>query len=321
MVTLVIGSMTFWGCSAVPQCAGGLGSQYLMAEYRIGAESARTAPAEVSETPAYLAQRTGIRKVAIRFPDTCHDAGAANVSGKSAEGSGGTTIFKSRCGVWLGELERAFSANGFIVYSSDAVHQQEKLGKSAYVAAADLGADVVIMFNSLEAPDVRAGGLAGTRFLYFKSNEKGEELGPQALDDATRTYLRTFIKQRKEPKGAEPVVALASILDATAILAKPLGNAQPGESIWFYRRTVTRPLKSTGSMKFLFSRTDDKAQWTITMPDLPPSALPPPPPPVSEEVSVTSTSDISDPYATERLVVVRASATDFVNRFSGKVTK
>ncbi len=309
------------GCQGLPNCSTvaikETPVEYVLAEYRIGSEAARKTPAEVSETPAYKVERPNIKKVAIRFPDSCHEAGAAAVTGKAGDASG-TTIFKSRCGVWLGELERSLSTNGFIVYSSDAVHQLEKQGKSAYVAAAELGADVVIMFNSLEAKDVKAGGLAGTRFLYFKSNENGEELGPLALPETTRSYFRTFIKMRKEPKGAEPVVALAAILDATAILAKPMGTAAAGESIWFYRRSMTTPLKSAGSMRFLFAHVVGNEQWMVAAPNIPAPPEPPPPPPSAEDVSMSSTADVADAYAVERLGLVRESAMDFVGRFAGK---
>ena len=310
-------------CRGVPNCVEtpkAVDVEYVLAEYRIGSESARMTPAEVSDTPAYKTERPNIKKIAIRFPDSCHEAGAAVVTGKAGEANG-TTIFKSNCGVWLGELERSLSASGFIVYSSDAVHQLEKQGKSAYVAAAELGADVVIMFNSLEAKDVKAGTLAGTRFLYFKSNEKGEEGPALPLPETLRAYFRTFIKARKEPKGAEPVVALAAILDATAILAKPMGSAAAGESIWFYRRSMTRPLKSAGSMRFLFARTATSEQWLVAAPDLPTVREAPPPPPSSEDVSMSATTDVSDAYAVERLALVRESATDFVARFAGKNPK
>lgn len=336
------------GCQGLPNCRVSAVKtadvEYVLAEYRIASQAARTVPAEVTDTPAYRVERPNIKKVAIRFPDSCHEAGAAEVTGKS--NAGGTTIFKSRCGVWLGELERSLSGSGFIVYSSDAVHQLEKQGKSAYVAAAELGADLVIQFNSLEATDVKAGGLAGTRFLYFKSNEKGEELGPLALPDATRSYFRTFIKQRMEPKGAEPVVALAAILDATAILAKPMGAAAAGESIWFYRRSLTKPLESAGSMRFLFARAPQPPpapgatvapgaggfgglagggfaggsapEWLVAAPDIPAPLQPPPPPAASEDVSTSSSGDVVDHFAVQRLALVRESAGDFVARFAGK---
>ena len=107
------------------------------------------------------------------------------------------------------------------------------------------------------------GAEGGASFKYFESNAKGDRGTPLALDDATRAQFREFAKSTTGGDiVANQVIALSSSLDSTGIVTTT------GESIWFYRRTVTIPTTTQQGMRFLFARLENNA-WTPAKPEIP----------------------------------------------------
>ncbi len=103
------------------------------------------------------------------------------------------------------------------------------------------------------------------------------------------------------------VNALSATLDASAILAAT------GESVWFYRWGVTKPLSTRRDTRFLLRGRG--VHWRPVKPDLP---LPPPPPPELASRDVVShprDAHGQDPLQAARFELVKRVAQDFVGNF------
>ena len=288
---------------------------WALVEYRTGAESGRAPKVEISKTKAYDDFRTAKLggasplPVGIRLPEQCLNEAVSQVSGVT---KGDKTIFQTTCGVWLAEIERALARTNFRVISWDVLHKREKQkGLSTYEAAKELGAEVVFVFNTLETGELKAGGKVGTTFKYFASDHLGQRGQPLALDDATRAQMRDYAaKSAGGAPTAARVVALSATLDSTAIVTST------GESFWFYRRTVTIPTEATSGMRFLFARTP-MSPWQPARPYIP-QVMPTVARPnvATEDVSASEIiAEASDPFAAEKLQLVREGAADFVRSF------
>ncbi len=317
------------GCtSAVPHCTPievpvveGPHIDYALIEYRSGGEQGKPPQVEISDTAAYRNEHTNFHAAAIRLPDSCLATTAAGATGISSAGNT-QNILSTACGVWLSELERSLTQNGFRVFSWDALRGLERQKNlSPYEAGRQLGAEVVFVFNSLDASPVRAGGQTGASFKYFNSDAKGDRLSPLALDDTTRQQFRDFAKTYgggETPGGA--IVALSSTLDSTAIITGTDEQRQrgvtAGESIWFYRRTVTIPIRSKTGKRFLFAKLAGSG-WMPARPELPPVAAVAQLPQVKTEdvVETQTAAAVEDAYAAERLELIRTAAADFVTKF------
>jgi hypothetical protein len=325
VATATLAALAGTGCtSGVPRCkappppAAVARAEYALMEYRAGGELGRPPKIEIQDTPTYRDKRAGFGVAAIRLPDSCEQESAASVGGLSAKDRT-KTILATQCGVWLAELERALTSAKFRVISWDALRGMERQKSlSPYEAGKVLGADIVFVFNSLDASPVKAGASAGASFKYFVSDARGAKGPPLALDDQTRAMFKDFAKRAAGGDGgdAQQVVALSSSLDSTAI-PTGLNDAKiGGESIWFYRRTVTLPIKTTKGMRFLFGRMPFGA-WQPAAPWVPPQmAVPQGPRLQTEDVTESQVSgSVDDAYAAERLELIRAAATDFVDKF------
>jgi hypothetical protein len=334
------------GCAnGLPQCKA-LGADYLLVEYRAGGDFNTAPKVEVNETPGYKTRHTSLRSAAIRAPNECSNQTAAQASGLAPATD---TILKTTCGVYLKEFESALAKAGFRVFSWDAVQQLERTRGSTYEAAKSLGADVVFIFNSAEVPEIRAGAASAARARYFHSNERGEPGEPfvSAADDPVRAYMHDFVKGHMPSTDAAnaPPVALACTVDVTAVwvagdapaaapVPAPVAGAAPspapgaapappapaqasaaqGESIWFYRRTETKPLKQSDGRRFLFAGLEGQYAPVrpvgLAEPDKPQTAY------SSEDVEAMA-RDVAekDPYQRDKLDLIRIAATDFVERF------
>lgn len=303
--------------------------EYVLVEYRQGVEA--TPPqVEVKATPRYDDVRTKIHSVAIRLPDSCLNEAASQVSGVSQHTE---TIFQTTCGPWLSEIEKALANAGYQVFSWDALWKLEKQENlSTYNAGKKLGADIVFVFNSLEAGDIKSGSALKTTLKYSVSNGRGEVLGPKLLDEDTRRGFGAFVegvlRQGDQAKG---VVALSSVLDSTAVLTgnnERVGDKAAGESIWFYRRAVIFPMQRNSGMRFLFARllacpdcatpspTLQQEPWKPTRREVAVSPAVIAPPRLSAEDTVQdATATALDPYKAERLQLIRAGAQAFVQSF------
>lgn len=325
LIALLLGSgcnQTLADCACLdttrPGCAP-LTHDFLLVEAHQGASLASRPKIEVSLTPAYDTSRAASGVAAIRLPDSCLNSTAAQVSGDTRETQ---AIAQTLCGVWLAELEKALVKAHFRVVSWDALRGLERSKNlPAYKAAEELGADVLFLFNSVEASNVAPGGKAGSKLQYFRSNDRGEAGEPYPMSEAERQPVRSGVDAVMQtlaaPSSADAstagVTALSATLDATAVLTKS------GESVWFYRNRTLKPLQATIGRKFLFVRYMDA--WHLTRRNLPPQAVMAPAPEVlsAEDSSQTTIGASRDPFAVERLELVRTVASDFVDRYrSGK---
>jgi hypothetical protein len=332
VLCMLLAAGSLMGCrTTLPDCRPAAVPEYALVEYRFGGELGRTPSVEVSQTPTYDQQRTQFAVAAVRLPDSCLNEGAARVSGVASQAQ---SILQTHCGPWLGEIERALVRAKFRVMSWDAVWKLEKQENlSTYNAAKELGAEIVFVFNSLEAADVTAGAIKTVSYKYFQSDSHGERGAPLPLDDAARAAFRSYVSTAVGGEAqARSVVALSSVLDVTAIMT---GS---GESIWFYRRAVVVPTVAQNGMRLLFARVrpgDDSPgvcpsaenaaecealgrarQWLPTVPEIQASVAAPVAPVLrTEDVSTSSVGPASDPYASERLAIIRAGAEHFVSSF------
>lgn len=290
-------------------------AEYVLVEYRTGAEIAKAPEVEVRDTPQYKELREQVKAAAIRLPDSCLNEGASEVTGVSKQAQ---TIFQTTCGPWLSEIEKALSAAGFRVFSWDALRKLEKeKNMSTYTAGKELGADIVFVFNSLEAGDIKGGATSQGKFRYFSADAQGNALAPKPLDDQTRAAFKGLAQSvLKADFDAEQVLALSSIVDATAVAT---GS---GESVWFYRRTVTIPVQSNAGMKFLFGRylLGDRPldAWVPVPPERPQTLVQTGPAPVQMSTEDTVQSSVGtqvDPFRARRLELIRTGAAEFVSAF------
>lgn len=306
-------------CEAVSQAP----VSYVLAEFSLDAQY-NTAPpkVEVNETPTYTARRNSLKTAAIRMPDNClHDV-AGKATGLAANAQ---TILSTDCGVYLKEIETALAKSGFRVFSWDALHQLEHTkGIPTYAAAKELGADVVFIFNSLDVASINSGAESGSKIRYFQSNAQGRPLEPLVTkeDDTSRAFFHDFVRAHTNaPSAADaPPTALSCVLDATAVIVNLDTSSgalekQAGESIWFFRRAVTFPLRLSSEKRFLFASAG--GAWAPVKPE----GLPTEPGKQnysSEDVEHTSrAASTQDPYQAEKLALMQAAAKEFVERFRG----
>jgi hypothetical protein len=289
-------------------------NDFLLIDALQGAALSSKPKIEVSQTPVYAEKRAASGVAAIRLPDSCLNSTAGQVTGESKETQ---AIAQTQCGVWLAELEKALVKAQFRVVSWDALRGLERSENlPAYKAAEKLGADVLFLFNSVEASDVAPGGKAGSRLRYYRSNERGERLEPYPMTDAQRTPLRISVEgvmqQLARPTVADAstmnVTALAATIDATAVLT------HSGESIWFYRNRTVKPLQATIGREFLFVKYMNT--WNLTRREMPKAIMIPQAEVLSsEDSSQTTIGAVRDPFAVQRLDLVRTVAQDFVDRY------
>jgi hypothetical protein len=302
------------GCALDPENPGCKAAEPVKVEYALAeAQSAYTAgkksSVEISDTPTYRDARQTLATAAIRLPDSCLNDSAATVRGDAQV----QTIAQTQCGVWLSELEKALVHARFRVVSWDALHGLEQSKRlPAYEAAKELGADVLFLFNSLEVSEVQPGSESVSRIEYFRSDERGGKGVPFAMTDYERSALREVVKGKMKIASQASVgkaVALSSTLDSTAV------TTSSGESMWFYRNTAAEPLIDSSGQAFLFARYQGRWFLAHRATDAQPLLAPVAPTVSAVDVDEQSTASTKDPYAVQRLSLVRAVAQDFVGRF------
>lgn len=218
-VAMATASLLFAGCS----------NHYLLSSQFVASSQAGKAP-EIIETPFYLAERSNIRTVAVRAPDSCSNRTADEATG-SATNRG--TILQTNCGVEMAEIEKALAKMGYRVISWKVLAREMSKEKSANDIAAALGAEVLFQINSLEKSQKTLGKDARWERKYYQSNDAGAKLEERAFDDPTRSHFKRLYLDSFENR--IDLRRLAVTLDANAVFVKS------GESIWYYRWTHTDP--------------------------------------------------------------------------------
>ncbi len=291
---------------------------YVRVDYQGQRATGGESPAEITDTPAYRQSLPTYKTVALRVPNTCLTDTAARATGSATTGR---LILTTSCGIWLKELESALSNAGYRVISWDALHRAESAGDmSTYSAAAKLGADVVFLINSLESNPTTLKDAGKMKLSFAQSNAAGDNLGPIGLDDQRLEWLKQYVTTRTDPtkRQADGVAAYAATLDLTAIAATG------GESMWFYRRSLTRRAEEVERraerMSFLFAHHPGRTEWWPVLPSsLATPALPEiPAQPVLRtelEVGTDVTGGPADENRAMELELVRIIVKDFVVKF------
>jgi hypothetical protein len=229
---------------AVAGAMSGCAKSYVLVDASMERGRSPSQQRDVRQTDAYRTQKSGIQNVAFRFPDYCTDTHASAATGvNKAE-----AVLGSRCGVWLAELERATAREGYRIVSSDALVRLERQeGMSTYTAAKRLGAQLVFILNSLEVGFDSTAQQEGLTLSYYRSDPTGESLKRAELTDRERKLFRDFVaKKASISLNPGSPTAVKAVLDTTAI------NADTGESIWFYRMAVHKPVLTVGDTRLLF---------------------------------------------------------------------
>ncbi len=283
-------------------------------EYRAGIE-VKPPEYNVRGTATYEAQRALWSVVALKRPDSCRDDTAARATGMARDAE--MVVAATRCGFYLAEIERALVEAGYRVISWNALQQAEdQLKVSTYVAARQLGAQVVFLFNSLEASDLDAGSIGGNSIKYYRSDETGAALAPAPLEEASRTYFKAFVQSRLGlAELSKETLAIAATLDATAV------RTDTGEAVWFYRKAETDPVKTSVGSRLLFMQSprDQYARYYLMTPTSVTAALAK----AADErlaFEVISSSDGAhprDPYQAERMRLIHGAVGDFASQFRG----
>lgn len=221
------------------------GKTFMLATARSGEIKGTAAERDVRRTQNYLANFQNIRTVGFRAPDTCFSQTAGQATGVTQQAG---TILTTACAVWLAELERAVSVEGYRVISWDVLLRAERTGSgSIYDAAKKLGADLVFILNSLEAVPVIGGANSATTFSYYHADQRGNPTSEFLLSDEQRKMLGGYMVGKLNLiQQQNQVMALSAVLDTTAILAST------AESVWYYRWGVTKPVGDQAGTNFLF---------------------------------------------------------------------
>ena len=203
------------------------GGKFLIVKSKL-VESQRAGEKDVTPSPKYteLIEAGSIKKVAVRAPDACAAATAADTTGMAQKEK---SVMSTRCGVEMGEIERALTAAGFIVISWRDLDQKIRHDQAtALDAAKTLEADVLFQINSLEQVTAKPGSDARWDRVFCRSNKKGEVVEPANIDESQMSELAGKIKEQEQIL-ANGTVSLAAMLDVNAVL---VGS---GQTIWFYR--------------------------------------------------------------------------------------
>lgn len=299
-------------------------ASYMLVEYRADQAVMDNKPPQIQQTPSYGILRSVTKSVAIKLPDDCRTRAATIEQGTSRKTDG---IMATRCGFWLAELERALTEQGYKVIAWSALRQEEdSKGITTVEAARKLEAEVVLVVNSMEQTSYDRGHSWSASYRYFDSDSSGIRLDKAVPADAARTWLKAFVKNAASVGlSSDDVTGVAATLDVTAVLA------QTGESIWFFRHTLSRSLQASNGMRFLFTRLQadakrpcppnvaqcgPKTPLTPVRPEGLPLASDFAPAATSEDVERGSVSaEPEDKYEAEKHELARLVANECVDRF------
>jgi len=290
-------------CQAtLPSCVPpppGVGSEYVLVEYRLREQTDPAPKVQISDTDTYRTGYASYGAAALRLPDACSPDPAAASPAPAPP----------HCAHFAAEVERALNGAGLRVIATDAVLKLEReKALSTFGAAKELGADVVFVINALESASVTAGATQVADSKVYRSDAQGKRGEPFVVDADTSSaflgYTRGVVGQAIDP---QTVIALSSIVDSTAIVTKT------GESIWFYRRTTTVPTEAKQGMRFLFGRVTG-GRWTPALP-LVDGENPPPPPPAPDAGATPDAASNAAAAEAKQRELLTASATDLIAAF------
>jgi hypothetical protein len=314
----VLAASAALGCESLPTCKTLVVEQkvapkidYVLVEYRSGALLGTSPAAEIQTTPTYRSTYANLHTAAIRAPDACNGDTAVQVVGDNSQRD---VIMRDVCGPWLHELEASLVQHHYNVISWQVLRSAEKTGTSMFEAAKRSQADVIFNFNSLEVSPTNAGSETDTSFEYFESDETGRKGNAIAVNETGRKWFRKFVRKRVPPSPpATTVTKLSATFDTTAVLVS-------GESIWFYRRTLTFPMRHGTAMRFLFEHRGE-GWYPLGPPGQPAPEQSTPEEDPQEQMATKDVTTASakaqpdDAYAAGRRILVQTAAKELIERF------
>jgi hypothetical protein len=255
LLGIVFGSSL--GCAETYPAAEAPDASYFAVHYKIRAENEPRAMFEVKQAEKFPALRATWNNAALRAPEHCTSESANKGTGA---GEGKNVKLMTSCGFWLSELERVLVQSKFTVASWSALRDLERTKQvPAYVAARDLGADVVFVINSLENERIQLGKNYRENFDVYEADEDGRASRRLAINKATFDSVRSFVKTRMKPLTKEyqhVATHVTATLDITAV------DTKTGEAVWFYRKQEVKPKPLRLDRYFLFARSE-KTLWPV----------------------------------------------------------
>ncbi len=235
--------------AALALATGGCAPHYLVRSSFVEATHDEPPP-EITTTAAYVRALPGVRRIALRAPDSCGNRTAAAQSGAAASAG---QILQTNCGVEMAEIERAFSSAGYAVSSWDVVRSMVAQGEvTPLEAARSLGADVLFQVNSLERSTMDPGrsGLWERKFL--QSSSKGVAGEPAQVSRPMATELERIVVPAERELDPEP--RLSATVNASAVLTAT------GDTIWYYEWTRVEPSSGERAFEVLVRCEDGRCQ-------------------------------------------------------------
>ncbi len=298
--------------TALLLAATACGGKFVIVKSRF-VEATREGDRDVTPSPKYseLIEAGAIKKVAVRAPDAC---AAADASQRTGAARGEQTVMSTRCGVEMGEIERALTSAGFVVISWRDLDQTiTKDGLTPLDAAKQLGADVLFQINSLEQVVSRPGKDARWDRVFCKSNKKGEIQEPAQLEEVDMNDLAGRVGEQ-ERLAADAVTSQAAMLDVNAVLV------EGGQTIWFYRWIKPELSEREDALAVHFKF--DKRGW-LPLGVFNPYAAETPADPKSgnaQSTSVSTGSAANDERQARYFELVREVVKDFAEAFASGET-
>lgn len=210
-------------------CSTGPSYEYFRVESRFVSSAQDVLPPEIIQTPAYRDLETSGLTVAVRAPDRCSNATAAQATGEAAAAG---SIIQTNCGVEMGEIERALTRAGYNVISWNIMSREMARDAAASEVAMRMGAQVLFQINSLENSRQTLGQDARWERSYFRTDARVSRTTPLPLDENSRAVIRNNYLSPMENR--QNTRAYAVTLDASAVWVPT------GQSIWYYRWTKAR---------------------------------------------------------------------------------
>jgi hypothetical protein len=181
---------------------------------------------EIVESKLYREAIANIKSLLITVPKEFYDAKII-LDTKDIEKTG--TLLKSDYSIWLTEIERLLTKNGFrvmAIQNMDEIIRQKQPQKTEQTASPS-GVDAIIQINSLEYYGWNEISQMATKEMsFYSSNSRGDKKNKVYLDEDSTKEIETIAKEviRKDIP-----LAFKALLDLKII------NAKTNEVIWYYR--------------------------------------------------------------------------------------
>lgn len=184
---------------------------------------------EITESKSFKDIKEKIKNVMILLPETITSQSKLVVNNSDSKDA--KILISEDIAIWVSEIEKQFIRNGFNVISRQKAEetQRQKGFTRLEETAGDLGIDAFIQINNLEFNWEYPYQFITTKKVFFKSDNKGANLGQTSIFEKTKTKIDIFIDGDLTKTEFKAVPAIFGNLDCKVIYAKT------GEVVWLYR--------------------------------------------------------------------------------------